>query len=197
MQCEQLENPWAPQSKLFAVQQTPTAGRGVFATVDIPAGTVLLEAADLNTSTIYREYRKEVCAYCFAYDRGVSWPVREVGAGFVFCTEQCHLAWRKLLGEHGVAAHEAIEALFKRKQQQSAENVDTDEQTPTLQRVEAAWTVASAQGALIISARRSARPSKQQKRELQSALQAPAASSVLPYLLSGILTAAMLPEDRW
>lgn len=198
MQCQPslFDNPWAPRSKLFAVEQTTDAGRGVFARVDIPTGTLLLEAADLTTSTIHREYRKEVCAYCFAYDRGIYWPVRESTTGFAFCTLQCRQAWEAFVGEDGVVAHEAIEALFKKKQQLAEDAGTVVGNAPTLQSIKTQWFKASTLGSLIIAARKSERPSKTEKRALQTARQTPAIPSVLPYLLSGVLTAARMP-DQW
>lgn len=203
MQCKQLDNPWAPQSPLFHVKQTPDAGRGVFASADISAGTVLLEADDLSTSTIHRDYRKEVCAFCFAYDRGVNWPIREAAAGFSFCAEECRLQWRAFVRDDGLQAYEAIETLSKKKkqqqqqQQQLNEDSKTLEDIPTVQEIEQAWADASTEGSLLTAARTSPRPSKLEKRALREALEVAVEPSVLSYLLSGVLTAARVPEDRW
>lgn len=192
MQCD---NPYAPQSSLFVVRETPGAGRGVFASADIPAGTVLLTAGDVSTLTIHREYRKEVCAFCFAYNRGINWPVRESEAGLSFCTEQCRARLIGLVGDDGLKSYQAIETLSKRKQKSTHEPELKAEQTPTKQEIEQAWAAASVQGDLIAASRTSSSPTKAARKTASLAVQNPAAPSVLSYLLSGVLTAASMPEQ--
>lgn len=57
-----IENP------LFHIDTTPYGGRGCFASVDIPANTQLLECKTPLTFSVFRPYRKDICAYCFKCD---------------------------------------------------------------------------------------------------------------------------------
>ncbi|KAF7324661.1 Protein lysine methyltransferase [Mycena kentingensis (nom. inval.)] len=79
---------------LFLRQTTSWGGRGVFATQPIPSGTLVHTCPIPYASVIYREFRKEVCAQCFAYAfdaRKNAWNVR--AAGLWFCTEGCRDVW--------------------------------------------------------------------------------------------------------
>ena len=85
-------------------------GRTIVASRDLATDTLLLatraeaclsqEAAvafqpDLIAHVIRKEYRREVCAWCFAYDRGRAWKIRDhwEGAGVVFCSDPCKEKW--------------------------------------------------------------------------------------------------------
>lgn len=105
--------PGAPSSALFEVRETPLAGRGVFATQDIAAGTPLLTVEAPSADVILREYRRELCGWCFAYDRGREWKLRDNSVGFAFCGAECHERWRRHQGDEGVAAWSAVERLCK------------------------------------------------------------------------------------
>ncbi|KAK9240369.1 hypothetical protein V1525DRAFT_395756 [Lipomyces kononenkoae] len=83
---------------MFAIQPTSYGGRGCFASCDIPRGTLVHIASTPFTSVIFRDFRKEVCAYCLAYDLGRTWKVRLRGpetAGMWFCSEECRDRWVK------------------------------------------------------------------------------------------------------
>ncbi|KAK9366471.1 hypothetical protein V1509DRAFT_629540 [Lipomyces kononenkoae] len=83
---------------MFAIRPTSYGGRGCFATSEIPRGTLVHIATTPFTSVIFRDFRKEVCAYCFAYDLGRTWKVRLRGpetAGLWFCGEECRDRWVK------------------------------------------------------------------------------------------------------
>ncbi|ODQ66792.1 SET domain-containing protein [Nadsonia fulvescens var. elongata DSM 6958] len=98
------------QTPLIKVQTTTYGGRGYFALENIPAETALLTLQTPLTSVIYRAFKKEVCAYCFAYNMGRPFKiklVRPVGvnakvkvksqaaayAGLHFCTDACRGTW--------------------------------------------------------------------------------------------------------
>lgn len=98
--------------------------------------------------------------------------------------------------EEGLKAHEAVEALFKKKQQTNEDPEPGDNGVPNIHEVEEAWAMANKHGALIAAARNNERPSKSERRALQAALAKPAVPSILPYLLSGVLTAANV-QDQW
>lgn len=103
----------APVSPLFAVQETPSAGRAVFATLDIAKGTPLWVADTPSANVILREYRRELCAQCFTYNRGREWKIRDNSVGFAFCSISCRQQWMDALGEEGVQAWKAVEKLNK------------------------------------------------------------------------------------
>ncbi|KAL1652084.1 Histone-lysine N-methyltransferase set-6 [Diplodia intermedia] len=103
----------APVSPLFAVQETPSAGRAVFATSDIVKGTPLWIADTPSANVILREYRRELCASCFTYNRGREWKIRDNTVGFAFCSVSCQQQWMDALGEEGVQAWKAVEKLNK------------------------------------------------------------------------------------
>ncbi|KAI9665297.1 MAG: hypothetical protein M1831_001734 [Alyxoria varia] len=94
-----------PPSDRFSVKSGP-AGKGVFALCEIPAQEQLfdtgIEKLTSGESTggpvvhlILRQYRREVCAQCFAYDRGRAWPIRDhlITLGVAFCSVGCRNAW--------------------------------------------------------------------------------------------------------
>ena len=63
-------------SSLISARQTPNAGFGVFAENDLAPHTELLRSSSPAAYVIYRQFRKEVCAWCFRYDLGRTWKVR-------------------------------------------------------------------------------------------------------------------------
>ncbi len=64
------------ESTLNSVRQTPNAGFGVFADKDITPRTELLTSSSPAAYVVYRQFRKEVCAWCFRYEWGRTWKVR-------------------------------------------------------------------------------------------------------------------------
>jgi hypothetical protein len=122
----------------FVVQPCSTKGRAVFATRSLPANTPLLETGPPSAYTVNKEYRREVCARCFAYDRGVRWKIRleqpavkdvqysascskaSAGLGWdlglVFCSETCRDAWVLQQGEIGMLAWTVVWEIGSRRQ---------------------------------------------------------------------------------
>lgn len=85
---------------LLIRKTTPWGGRGFYAATDIPKGSLIHTAPRPYASTIYRVFRKEVCAECLAYaydSNRNTWNVRyadpETGYGIWFCSERCKDAW--------------------------------------------------------------------------------------------------------
>ncbi|KAK9899587.1 SET domain-containing protein, partial [Cystobasidium minutum MCA 4210] len=89
----------------FCIRATPyTGGLGAFATKAIPAGTEVFRAQEPFVKVVYGPYKKEVCAYCFSYDRGrkMKQVERSVGGkeqrGIAwFCSETCRTSWKASL----------------------------------------------------------------------------------------------------
>ncbi|KAI6878308.1 hypothetical protein KC360_g8637 [Hortaea werneckii] len=98
-----------PVSEYLHVQDIPGAGRGVIASSRIPVGTVIFDSEPPAAHVIFRQYRKEVCAYCFRYDRGRTLPVRDASVGKVFCDVDCQEKWQRNEGDLGVAAWQALQ----------------------------------------------------------------------------------------
>ncbi|XP_006456201.1 hypothetical protein AGABI2DRAFT_211045 [Agaricus bisporus var. bisporus H97] len=91
---------FGPASAFFAIAPTPHGGRGVFATQHIPKDTLILTCESPYASVIHRKFRKEVCAWCFAWSlevaRKSSWSISKTNgpnAGVWFCRESCRNAW--------------------------------------------------------------------------------------------------------
>ncbi|KAK6840397.1 protein lysine methyltransferase SET6 [Apiospora arundinis] len=117
----------APSSPPFIVHPHPLKGRAVTATRDLPPASPLLTTRPCSVYTIQREFRREVCARCFAYDRGVEWKVRvELPAegkqkqsptlGLVFCTEVCRDEWVYRQGTIGLQAWKTAWEIGSRQQ---------------------------------------------------------------------------------
>ena len=85
---------------------------------------------------IYREFRKEVCAWCFRYECGRAWKIRfttsddsnttgsggstgsvsgSARGGVVFCSEECKGAWKKEYGDLGLDAYAAVDAFVQKQ----------------------------------------------------------------------------------
>ncbi|KAK7049855.1 Histone-lysine N-methyltransferase set-6 [Paramarasmius palmivorus] len=113
---------------LYEIKPTPYGGRGVFATQAIPKGTLVHTSPAPYAHVIYREYRKEVCAGCFAYAfdaQRSTWaikPARE-GQGAWFCSKPCRDLWEKnqlwngvyLMGEMNIAIDRLDKSVKKTK----------------------------------------------------------------------------------
>jgi hypothetical protein len=101
-----------PPSAFYQILATPYGGRGAFAKTRIPKNTTILQCQGPYASVIVRKFRKEVCAWCFAWcfesseGRKGSWSIRLEGsegqagnggngAAWTpwFCREGCRDAW--------------------------------------------------------------------------------------------------------
>ncbi|RMD42439.1 hypothetical protein DV735_g2637, partial [Chaetothyriales sp. CBS 134920] len=87
-----------PESDKFEIRagdDSGTSGRGVYSRQRLAAGTHILTTTPDQSPiahVVLRIYRKEVCAWCFAYDRGRVWKHRR--HGFAFCNlETCYPPW--------------------------------------------------------------------------------------------------------
>lgn len=82
-------------SPYFKVDETKYGGRGCFAYSLIPKDTVIASCSNPLSSTILREFKKEVCSLCFQYFEGKTLKFKlgkeNVGSQFslYFCTQQC------------------------------------------------------------------------------------------------------------
>jgi len=192
--------PGAPSPPLYTIRQTPNAGRGLFAAQDIPSGTPLIVTGPPVLSVILREYRREVCAQCFGYDRGREWKMRDAKVNFSYCSDACKRQWREETGEGGIAAWQAAEQLIQSSQKRRTgggngdDNHDHDEQMPdavavrpTPAEITTAWADGQERARLLIMLRTKQPESKAARRALTAALAPPAAPDTLALLVAAIL----------
>ncbi|KAF2494243.1 hypothetical protein BU16DRAFT_540733 [Lophium mytilinum] len=188
-----------PATSLYAIRQTPNAGRAVFATRRIEANTLLSTANDLSINVLLRDYRKEVCAQCFFYDRGTTLPLRNSSTNLVFCSPSCQQEWLAQAGDIGVQAWTAAEKLSKGKSGEQRDGdydmVDPHLPRPTTQDIAAAWESASSLATQIRLARAGTSP-KSTRKALAAALREAVVPDVLAFCVSAILVAYQSPE-RW
>ncbi|KAI6132914.1 SET domain-containing protein [Pisolithus croceorrhizus] len=103
-------NPPNFESDYIEVRTTQHGGRSLFAARDIPPGTQVHSSPGPFAHVIYKDYRREVCAQCFAYAASDSappevaqsrvWNTKWKPEGFQgstawFCSEDCKEAWEK------------------------------------------------------------------------------------------------------
>lgn len=177
-----------PTSNFFRVQDIPNAGRGVIASHAIPPATPILDSERPAAHVIFRQYRREVCAWCFHYDLGRTLPVRDSNNGKVFCQLTCQNKWVDEQGQVGCDAWKALYALVQARSKALAD-VDTNMSIgskPEREVVDRAWADAEAP----VQVRQTSRPKRGNHttdRKLEP--------DVLGYLLSGILTHHRRPDD--
>jgi hypothetical protein len=179
----------SPASELFCVKQTPRSGRAVFATTFIPADTPLFVSDDLNIHVLFREFRREVCGKCFAYDDGREWKIRNTKHGFVFCSENCAAEWLQDQGEVGLEAWEEVEKLIKNKQKDDEDMVDPDAPKPTKSEIRTAWNKAESVAPLILEARNGL-GGKKARKAINMALSERVSADILGLLVSAVLVRA-------
>ncbi|CAA7257505.1 unnamed protein product [Cyclocybe aegerita] len=100
-----------PSNHLYETRATPYGGRGAFARGPIAKNTDILSCAGPYASVIFRPFKKEVCAWCFAYafESGKSkWSIKLSvdNAGAWFCSEHCEELWIK---EHELVQGEGVQ----------------------------------------------------------------------------------------
>jgi SET and MYND domain-containing protein len=190
---------------LFTIKETPSAGRGVFPTSSLPAGTSLLTTNIIPAYVILREYKKEVCTQCFTYEQGRAIKIRDGRLGLYFCSETCQLGWRASTTDTELAAIETVESFVKNKSKTRKALVydgvnggflpDASSVRPSVEQINYSWNSVSSTADFIRQARAGSQ-AKPHRRALQAALTVPPNPNVLSFLLSGILTQALRP-DGW
>lgn len=147
----------------FTVQPHPTKGRAVSATRRLPANTVLLKTGPPAAYTLDKQYRREVCARCFAYDRGVAWKLRleqqpprqgrlasgkakasssGLGPPVVFCSETCRDVWLLRQGTVGLQAWTVaweIGSRQKGRKEREDDGKPIPSRRPSAGDIQAAW----------------------------------------------------------
>lgn len=169
-----------PGSEVIKVSDIPNAGRGIIASRPISKNTLLIRSNPPVAHVIFREYRKEVCAQCFLYDRGRTLPIRHNDTGKVFCTSDCEDRWLEEEGELGLPAWQALQAFIQsRSKAMNNHNVLLLEDKPDQETMQNAWTKADERSRKIRESKRKPNARTQPPRSVDP--------DVLSYLLSGIL----------
>jgi SET and MYND domain-containing protein len=189
----------------FTIKETLSAGRGVFPTSSLAAGTPLLNTNIIPAHVILREYKKEVCAQCFIYEQGRAIKIRDGRLGLYFCSEACQLDWRASATETELAAIEAVESFVKNKSKAQKAPMydsvnggflpDVSSVRPSVEQINYSWNLVTSTADFIRRARAGSH-AKPHRRALNAALAVPPSPDVLSFLLSGILTQALRP-DAW
>lgn len=140
---KRVRHPPTLATALFDVKEAKGAGYGVFATQDIPSQTELLVSSSPSAYAIYRTFRKEVCAWCFKYERGRNWKVKLTtparddgdrpavalnGGGMVFCSDDCRNAWYNEYGDVALEAYNALESYIQRQGRKESWNSGSQDQ---------------------------------------------------------------------
>ncbi|TDL26725.1 SET domain-containing protein [Rickenella mellea] len=193
----------ASKSSRVAIKPTLHAGFGVFAAIDLEPGSPVLRFDRPVAYTIFRTFRREVCAHCFAYNLGQYWKIKDLRYGVVFCTAECQQAW---LDRHPPLAREAFSALESFIQLRARKDSDIIKSeriafgagfSPDVDEITEAWRSVHDRAALIISRRLSdlSTSTKAQRRALQEALQLPIDDTdIIYFVLSGIISHLTSPS---
>jgi len=198
-----MAQPQLPNTALFTLKETPSAGRGAFPMSSLSAGTLLLTTNSIPAHVILREYKKEVCAQCFAYERGRTLKTRDTRLALYFCSTACQLGWRASATDTKLAAIEAVETFIKSMARKAAVYdganggflPDVSSVRPSVEQINYFWNSISSTADFIRRARAGSQ-AKPHRRSLQAVLAVPPKPDVLSFLLSGVLTHASRP-DAW
>ncbi|KIW09559.1 uncharacterized protein PV09_00432 [Verruconis gallopava] len=194
-----------PASDLYALQETPSSGRGVFATQALRANTVLFKTDLLPAYVVYREYKREVCAHCFAYDSSRAHKLKVSETGHSFCSKDCLRTWKAEAGSVGLQAWAALETFIRggktgRSSGPMDGNVydtlpDEGATRPSADEIRIAWEQAERTAEAIRKARDGSKQ-KVHRKALQSTLSLQMYPDTLTFLLSGVLTISRQAESQ-
>lgn len=200
-----------PSSHYFHIEESHLTGRRIHASVDIPANTPLLTTDNLSTYIIFREYRREVCHWCFAYDGGRKLKVWEAQAGLAWCSEECRASWVEHWdGDIALEIWKQIEKLVQKSgsKSQKAESItqgmdkgtgagaekDAHPHTPNLEVIDARWTKAENQADLMMACLNATESSTKAGLHAMSQARAkPTDPTTVLHLVSGVLLSAKRP----
>jgi hypothetical protein len=190
-----------PYSDLLEVKSTVYGGLGVYSRGAIKQGTPLLQTDFIPSHVILKQYRREVCAQCFRYERGRNLKLRDTTTGFSFCSQSCQQVWVGRVSSLEQHAWTAIEAFIKNKSgkgikipvnNSSALDRDGDTifddgfQRPSFEDVESAWSLVKDTAHFIRQARLGSRL-RPHVRALNAALTILPDADTLYFLLAGVI----------
>ncbi|KII85522.1 hypothetical protein PLICRDRAFT_115915 [Plicaturopsis crispa FD-325 SS-3] len=135
----------------ISLKTTPYGGRSLYAHVSLPKDTLVLSCETPFVSVIYRDFRKEVCANCFAYAFDAArntWSIKCAGAGAWFCQDSCREQWDREENVGGILAD--LNAVFETAAKRMKRNGWVDDEplrkadSITVQTLDCAWRAAEA-----------------------------------------------------
>lgn len=186
-----------PVSPLYRIETISNAGRGVLSSSSSTAGAVLLCSSSPASHVIFREYRKEVCACCFFYDRSRALPVRHESTGKVFCSAECQAEWLEASGELSVAAWEALHTFVQNRGKAtiSKDSQSVCDEKPTKDEIDRSWLEAEAylkhqrgkNNGSVTASKAFTKSEKTRHRQIKAAVDKFIDPDILSYLLSSIL----------
>lgn len=125
------------------IRKTEHAGRAVFATRDLKADTKLLVVSKPFASTVFDDFKKELCGTCFTYDGKrlkVKIPTHDGKRKLRwFCSEQCKDLWLLESGPEGVEATEIAEELVHRSSRAKPSQNDRSDESNRRGEASLAW----------------------------------------------------------
>lgn len=195
-------------SATVIVKDTAGVGRAVFSNTRVAKDELLLSTTpELSpiAHVILRPYRREVCSWCFLYDRGREWKVRDASTATAFCSIQCQKHWVADNDGFCLEAHQLIESFIKSKSNSTKSatldhepfpNLSILQNPPSLRSVSVAWKIVEDLGMEIITARDAERPLKTQRALLRTTTDLTPDPDILSYALSGILAAYKSRESK-
>lgn len=198
-----------PTSPYFHIEESPATGRRIHASVDIPAKTPLLTTSALSTYVIFREYKREVCHYCFAYEGGLKLKVWEAQAGLAWCSAECKNMWvehwggdvaldvwkrvESLVQKHARKAHK--KALATKISNGAEDNEVERAIPPTAQEINTRWAGAALIAEFIPRYQDDTTPAtKATKHVMSQVRREPVDSTTISHLVAGVLLAAYHPS---
>lgn len=180
----------------FEIKEAYGAGRGVFATRDLPAQTVVLETDLIPAWVINKEYKKEVCFNCFTYERGRTLKARDSKTGHYFCSSNCQIEWRSTAPAIAIDAWECMHKFLGTKVKGSKAGLQNGHQDhvpasaiirPDAEDVKEAWNAISSTAHFIREARNGS-AAKPHRRAVAAALAISPSPDQMTLLISGCLT---------
>jgi SET and MYND domain-containing protein len=200
-----MTSPTFISTELYELQETPSSGRGVFARKAIPANISILKTDLLPAYVVNREYSREVCARCFAYNHSREFKLKILETGHSFCGKDCLRAWKADTGDVGLGAWTAVEAFVRGRSARpnggSMEgNVydmmpDEGAARPSPEEIRGAWEEAEGTAALIREARDGSKQ-KVHRKALRIMMSLQMYPDTLTFLLSGMLVLANEKRTR-
>ncbi|TIA83676.1 hypothetical protein E3P92_00877 [Wallemia ichthyophaga] len=165
---------WFIYPPLLLILIKQNKGIGVFAKRQLQPKQTLYETSDEYFSIIYRRYWKEVCGFCYNYDSGLDWKLKENHIGVVFCSEECRSKFMKRIAiapDLHAFLISVEEFSRKRKQLKTAPDPEDDDIIPDRRIIEESWTDSQNTLLDIVNTLASDKPNKAQ-RKLLSEVQA-------------------------
>ncbi|KAH7928374.1 SET domain-containing protein [Leucogyrophana mollusca] len=140
---------------LIDLRSTAYGGRSLFARCSISPNTLIHTSYAPYAHVVYNDFRKEICAQCFAYaftsnlrEWSTKWS-KDGAATVFFCSEECRKAWKQdvvgeIIAEVNGALRKAARAVKKSKGKVLSPGVGAMAEAITQKDIDKAWAEADA-----------------------------------------------------